>query len=821
MPNSEFVINLYSSDNEKKKTAIYQILFDRKMDLLEELKKASTFEQDEKTAVLMAQVVMVLESFPRDMGMEKRILAALQFSKGVMELSVEQWKYLEFNAPSKMIVSILSIMSGVPILAQSFVESCLLSLDPVVRSCAPRVGVMSSRPTHFVQVLKLIQDKDPGVVKSAYDVISKIPSNEMGLLLEGALSSSDSWLLENIAPFLPLLVNEDLRWLVGKLQYHTHEMVAEYAKTALNKLNAQVLSKVIDKPTEEEDNEEEVEDTEEARLESELRNISMEEMQEFREKLELFDDGWKLAVDTNQMLENLDSLFPENIELDFEGEKSILTSIVNEEFEKELVSEADLHRKEQMEQLINLQKQFQEENEKLSKELKAQITKVENLKTSFQGSVSFVEIDGVVTHELGDIIEFVVEAPMEEPAVELMESVEEPVEEFVEELAETIDLMEASEIVETYTPEKNIELPETFDLPQTLEVDGIEELSELVKETDSDLLEIVRISNVEELVETSEIAEAVQVEAVQDEVVDNIEELESAQLEEVATVEEVIEAPEPMEIEKISQSLKAQPKPQSPTEIKPIDLEELPNDVRIIAETYPSFVGDSLIRVYQANSTEEKLEQLKRALKELVGFLNLCFIQSCIYFAQGSDSLEQNVLQSLKNKLTGPAYLRNLHNFVVALKPAHGSSGFFTFTLAGILSESSVSNPLMLMRELDEFLKNPIEPVDENLEEAKEGFVEVLKGVKCIRNNPIIMRSPVGARLPYADLTGPLAVPMEATKAPLLDLPHGEIVILSRDRTEALGLYPIIKYNKRRTFYSHGTDTEFELLYDRLEIKVN
>ncbi|MDD3002195.1 MAG: hypothetical protein PHF29_10610, partial [Candidatus Riflebacteria bacterium] len=69
----ELALRFYSPDNEKKKSAIYQVLFERRSDLLHDLKKAVNFEQDEKIAVLMVQVCMVLRSFPRNIEVEKRI----------------------------------------------------------------------------------------------------------------------------------------------------------------------------------------------------------------------------------------------------------------------------------------------------------------------------------------------------------------------------------------------------------------------------------------------------------------------------------------------------------------------------------------------------------------------------------------------------------------------------------------------------------------------------------------------------------------------------------------------------------------------------
>src|SRR5574344_1041532 len=236
----ELALRFYSPDNEKKKSAIYQVLFERRSELLHDLKKAVNFEQNEKIAVLMVQVCMVLKSFPRNFEVEKRILGMLKTNRGVSDLLLEQWKYLEYNAPSKVAISVLGCIEGVPIAAHNFIESCLTSIDPLVRTMACRVGVKSGRPTHFVHLLRLIQDKDKQVAETAFKTVSDISKTDLGLILDCSLSSPDTWLLENIAPFLPLLITEELRWIVSKIQYHKHPLVGAKAKETINKLNNEV-----------------------------------------------------------------------------------------------------------------------------------------------------------------------------------------------------------------------------------------------------------------------------------------------------------------------------------------------------------------------------------------------------------------------------------------------------------------------------------------------------------------------------------------------------------------------------------------------------
>jgi hypothetical protein len=799
-------IKLYSSEPEVKKDVVYQILFDRNAELLGELKKAATFEEDEKIAVLMTQVALVLESFPRDMAMEKRILAALQFNRGVVELSQEQWKYLEYNAPSKMVIAILSAMSGVPIAAQGFVEVSLSSLDPMVRIFAARIGIISGRPTHFVQVLKLIQDKDPRVVMAAYKAITSIKSTDMGLMLDSAFASADPWLLESLAPFLPLLVTEELRWLLGKLQYHPHEMVVSNAKLALNKLNDKIFDGVREKRIKEEEarKAEELANSPEARLERELSNISMDEMQEFRETLKLYNDEWKDAAQERAIAEKLDIFFPENMDSDFTKERELLANAVNEELENELIAEAEGFRREKEDALLRQKDELAQERDQLAELLRETGERLGALEASIEDDYRFEMLEAVVRDEVaGGVVEIFVD---EVARTELREVVWNEVKDEVRD-----------EVLEEVRTELQAEVREAVrgEVREEVRWEVREEVrDELKKEL---LAEVEREEVVKrelELAQEQELKK--ELELAQEAVLGVAQRpVQSAQ----RPVQQPTQKPSAANVKEVKRPV--QPAATAKPAVSAAKSLLLPNDARIIIETYPSFIGDSLLRVFKAKEDEAKLAELRRALRELVSFLNLCFIQSCIYFAQESKGLEENIKQCLKHELAGPAYLRNLHNFVVALKPAHGSSGFFTFTLAGILSESSASNPLMLMRELDQFLKNPEEPLGDNVEMAVEGLLEILKGVRCIKNNPIVMRTPVGVKVPYADLSGPFAVPMEQQKQPLLDLPHGEIVVLSRERTEALGLYPIIKYNKRKTYYSNPSTVEFLQLYERLEVTLD
>ena len=189
-----------------------------------------------------------------------------------------------------------------------------------------------------------------------------------------------------------------------------------------------------------------------------------------------------------------------------------------------------------------------------------------------------------------------------------------------------------------------------------------------------------------------------------------------------------------------------------------------------------------------------------------------------MYYAQESEMLTRSIKDCIKGNLTGPSAIRCLHNFILAMKSVRGEPVFFTFPLSKVMSDSSDSNPLMLMRELKEFLREPEEPLDESLPQAIDGLLEILRGVRSITNNTLVMRAPQGAKQPYADLSGPTAAVLPPDKRPSIDLPVGEIVLISKNGDEAFGLFPFFKYSKKKVVFAVPTREELSTFYERLEI---
>ena len=63
-----------------------------------------------------------------------------------------------------------------------------------------------------------------------------------------------------------------------------------------------------------------------------------------------------------------------------------------------------------------------------------------------------------------------------------------------------------------------------------------------------------------------------------------------------------------------------------------------------------------------------------------------------------------------------------------------------------------------------------------------------------------------------------MAKALPSEKRPSMDLPVGEIVLISTDGAEAFGLFPFFKYQKKKIIYTIPTKEELATFYERLEI---
>lgn len=898
----ELISRLYSSNEYNKREAIYRILFDRRIDLLPELKKAVRYEKNETIAVFMVQVCLTLTSFPRDSTMERRILEILQYEEGgkVNDLTPTMWKYLENSATSQMIIAILASMgNSIPANSYDFIEMCLTHPDPEVRTMVCEKAIKSGRPSHFAYVLNLVVDKDPIVSQTAFAAIKNLPESELSIILDYALGSPDEWVLNTVAPFLPNLITNNLRSVIAKVQYHSNQNIARKAREALKVLDAipyitkrslkdhDEAEKRKAEEKEKKKKQEEIEESQKVSLKEQLEQKRKEQEEKdriIREANEALDREIA-AIDSSEMdafskaIDNYDSVLPveENVQLDDNQLPEEKTFIDNTDFslEANAFSEIDENKaKEAVSDIMTVDQLRQQEDEKAFLEAMAAVKEKEETGKVAEPSIPN-ENDNDIELELANLEKSKKQAdgnsadsnqnikieesnqekndaPLETSNTEdnisleldLTDSVETDLSSVNEDINKANDVIAENAITNTSLEENadnaldldalNFDNASQFLDADSLDLgtvesnssnsgenidfnfdDTLQSLDDIkVEEVDLSSLDLASASkSLKEEANENEFESTVK-EAIEDAISENGK---SADNEKKQIEIETKEKPIPVKANQLKAENKNQTQIQASN--KTHSSVSVPSNTKDIFEKYPSFLTDPLLEVFKAATNEKKLKAIDNTLTNLTAFLNICFLQSCLYYAQESEMLAKSIKDCIKGNLTGPSAIRCLHNFVLAMKAVRGNNQFFAFQLSKIMGNSQdETNPLMLMRELKEYLKEPEEPLEESVPQAVEGLIEILKGIRYINSNPLVMRAPRGAKLPYADLSGPVAKALSKDKLPSMDLPVGEVILISTDGAEAFGLFPFFKYQKKKVVFGIPTSEELATFYERLEI---
>mgnify|MGYP000956194444 CR=1 FL=1 len=804
----ELISRFYSSDVEVKRAAVYRALFDRRHDLLPELKKAITYEHNEQMAVFMMQVVMTLEAFPRDFSTERRILEILQKNNGAGELQPSMWKYLCGYGTSEMLIATLGAMGdAIPPDALDFIDTCINHPDPEVRAMACEKAIKSGRPTHFAYVLTLITDPDPMVAETAFTVIHSMPVNELAIVLDYALGSPDEWVLENVAPFLPNIVNNGLRAVISKVQYHKHPLVSRKAREALKALDAiPYQTKKEKEKAAEEKAEKDAEKAAKAGETAENKGQSEEKGLSFKEQMELKrvqkieeekrrkDEDEKLAAELAGVKAEEIASFADELA----GFEEIATGKPKEELKDGLPTNEEAFLQNQNFETETAMLDAVDAGTVSDEEIlsaKSATLENENGGPGESSSVISTEIDleaaqKSISEKSG--------AGAGDPDSATSSVAADPV--MVEALvAEPVALSVATAASAAQDQEPGRVLSAQNGAGKTSVSDG--RAMNPVTEADKTVSVKSPVPSQVQQTSGSGIVRAAQPagEAV-------IQKGPQRTLTGQTASEDGKPVSSPAKANASTGAVSARPGV------------AVPGPAREIITRYPSFISDPFAMLFQPAKPEVQLKYINLVADNLIAFLNLCFLQSCLFYAQESDVLARSIRECLKGSLVGPTALRSLHNFALSMKAARGSPVFFTFSLAGIFSESSDTNPLMMLRELKEFLREPVEPLAESVPQAIEGLTDILRGVKSILNNLIVMKTPQGAKEPFADLSGPEARALAADKRPTLDLPVGEVVLLSRDGGEAFGLFPFFKYAKKKLCFAKPDAKELAVFYERLEI---
>lgn len=830
----EIISRLYSSNEYNKREAIYRILFDRRTDLVPELKKAVKYEKNETIAVFMVQVCLTLTNFPRDAAMERRILEILQYEEGgkVNDITPTMWEYLENCATSQMIIAILASMgNSIPANSYDFIEMCLTHPDPEVRAMVCEKAIKSGRPSHFAYVLNLVADKDPIVSQTAFLAIKNLPEAELAIILDYALGSPDEWVLKTVAPFLPNLITNSLRSVIAKVQYHSNQLVAHKAREALKVLDAiPYITKrsMKDHDEAEKRKEEEKEKKEEFVIENGKKISLKEQLEQKRKEQEEKDRAIKEAnealdrelsevndsemADFAKSIDNYDNVLPEEEGVTIDDLNELpeeKTFIENTDFSVEADALAGIDgsiAEKAVSDIVTDEEVFMEAIATVKKEEEKESNNAETILDSSQEIKPAEESSLDLSKEESEQ-----QIPIQPQTAAVGNTISEPVLENSSIQQDYSNYFEASDATqETDTESLNIENSSLFLDAENLDLGIVTDNQENTSNNQQNQLEDELNLDVD-LPECEEI----NIENIDLTTIDLAS--EAQELNKPSQKQETIEA-------KNTPMSRAKPIPKTPIPSEKATTKQaslkvsVPASAKDIFEKYPSFIVDPLLEVYKASTDGARLKAIEQVLNNLTAFLNICFLQSAMYFAQESEMLTKSIKDCIKGNLIGPSSIRCLHNFILAMKAVRGNNIFFTFPLSRIMSNSDDTNPLMLMRELKEFLKEPEEPLNESVPQAIEGLLEILRGVRAITNNTMVMRAPHGAKLPYADLSGPIAKPLDKDKLPSMDLPVGEVILISTDGSEAFGLFPFFKYSKRKVIFAIPSSEELATFYERLEI---
>ncbi|HOT30011.1 MAG TPA: hypothetical protein PLU72_17680 [Candidatus Ozemobacteraceae bacterium] len=241
-----------------------------------------------------------------------------------------------------------------------------------------------------------------------------------------------------------------------------------------------------------------------------------------------------------------------------------------------------------------------------------------------------------------------------------------------------------------------------------------------------------------------------------------------------------------------------------------------PPMIDTILARYPSFVTGPLERFFRPAAPDALMETLRAAIEPLIAFLSFAFLQTYLFFGRRTPKGDQAARDALNAHFSGPASVRLLHHLSLSVREIEGDA-FFSTGLARAMNEASEDmNPLFMLREVTEFLKTPPDEAGDGLQQVAGGLPALLGACKGILQNPIVLKLPPGAREPFLNLSGPRPLPLSAADRPGLDLPANEIVVLSKDRSEALGLFPYFTFDGRSVTFGIPADAAFKTLLERL-----
>ncbi|HNW36523.1 MAG TPA: hypothetical protein PKM25_16415, partial [Candidatus Ozemobacteraceae bacterium] len=239
------VAGLSDPDPEQRRKAVFGVLSHRRHDLLPALYELALRERAGDLAVLATQAALTLRASPPDSQQERLIEKALAEKNGHNRLGPASWEYLVVSGTRSQRLHLLAALTQggkPPRQVWNFIESCMGHCDPDVRTAACRPAVATGYGRLLAWVLAAIEDPDAGVGREAFAAVEQAPRPLLVEALEEAVDDSEEWVPGTVAPFLPILADEDMRDLLKRGRENPLPAIVDRSREALGRLDARKLA---------------------------------------------------------------------------------------------------------------------------------------------------------------------------------------------------------------------------------------------------------------------------------------------------------------------------------------------------------------------------------------------------------------------------------------------------------------------------------------------------------------------------------------------------------------------------------------------------
>jgi len=800
-PKSDLVAaSLDSPDPVVRKKGLFRIMSERRVDLIGKVKNLALTEKDEEFSVLATQVFLSLENFPPIPEIDKEIENLLPKPEGIKKITPKCWEYLSNAGKKSILLKVLATLENAPLRESlNFLENCLRHVDPEVRAAACKPGASSFDPYLFLNVLVLTCDSDERVSLAAFEALRGLSPSYIEIILDRIIKTKDSSAIKTLGPFLPLFACPETQPFFKKLaEEKPSPLISMKSKEALEKIEKFFKTYKPSAKTEhlfDSVMAEAILETKETKAKSSKAVSNSQENKPV-----------PAAPPTAPPPQIKSSPTPEAIKPPTPAKKSRFV-IEEPPSSSQTVSPTPVLQTPSVSSEIASKKEISPQGLVTAKPPEpSPPSGVAPMPPSTKSEAQKTERAQPDTAKTGAVAS---PAPVSAPTAEKPPAPLTP----AQAVSSTPSTPSSPQIpaasTKSSTPtatsgktEVSTVSPNVTKPPTPIEAKE----SEQKKVTE---LPSSRQKQPEAPLQASVVAPSSSIPPKSSEHAPSQEERKppiSQPSKPPEAAPSTASSPEGPVTQKISSNSFANPKA---------------SFIDSILSRYPSFISSNLAPLFENHPPLEHLKNLKNLVGSMLAFLNFCSLQTYLFYATRVPKVDEIVLECLKAHLLGQTPVRFLHNFSLAVKGVRGNDSFFTFGLAKFITETSDQSPSVVLKELFEFaFGHPEGNLEETLPQAVDALSQILINLKGIIQNRIVFKTSPGAREPFIDLTGPKPVPLAPSDRPGLDLPAGEAVLLSKDRSEALGLFPFFEFDGNGIKYSKPDKAKFDMLLERLELKV-